>query len=309
MKRLVKALMASVFAVVSAGQAPATEAPTLHQARTFNSDGHPKANGLSVSLKYPHQWKQKEGERPHIVQQFVGSGGANCNLHIVDTGVSVSEADLKDLVQSADFEDLVPEGAVFIAGQVTTLDGLPAAELIFQMPISRGGLTVTAKAVSFSTFYFNSAIQFMCAAPRTAKAPELFESHLLLYRRIAASIVIHDRWKGGAVALKEANVNDVSGARTGLGGAAGFLVFCFICAAPAVLARWKYKGPVPKKAANWLAAASAVPLGALFVIWFKPESDNAMGILVAIAFFVLRWLMASQATGEPGELESWRQKR
>lgn len=39
------------------------------------------------------------------------------------------------------------------------------------------------------------------------------------------------------------------------------------------------------KTANWLAGASAVPLGALFIFWFEPASDNLMGIAIVIVFF------------------------
>ena len=36
----------------------------------YSTQGHPKAKGLTVTLKYPTGWQRAEGERPNVVQKF-----------------------------------------------------------------------------------------------------------------------------------------------------------------------------------------------------------------------------------------------
>ena len=37
----------------------------------FDSRGHPKSQGMWITVKYPQGWEAKEGERPNIVKKFV----------------------------------------------------------------------------------------------------------------------------------------------------------------------------------------------------------------------------------------------
>jgi hypothetical protein len=37
----------------------------------YNTNDHPKANGLSLTIEYPSTWRREEGNRTHIVQKFV----------------------------------------------------------------------------------------------------------------------------------------------------------------------------------------------------------------------------------------------
>ena len=39
--------------------------------KVFLSRNHPKAQGLNIKITYPINWKAKEGNRPHIVQNLV----------------------------------------------------------------------------------------------------------------------------------------------------------------------------------------------------------------------------------------------
>jgi S1-C subfamily serine protease len=38
----------------------------------YSSKGHPKAGDIDFCLKYPSSWEAKEGDRPHVVQKFIG---------------------------------------------------------------------------------------------------------------------------------------------------------------------------------------------------------------------------------------------
>ncbi len=59
----------ALFACFALGASMASaQAPS----NRFDSAGHPKSNGVQVVVQYPANWSAKEGERPHIVQKFVG---------------------------------------------------------------------------------------------------------------------------------------------------------------------------------------------------------------------------------------------
>ena len=133
---------------ISTGLAPAaaeTQAGALAEFRqrqitTFNTFGHAKANGLEVSLRFPASWRAEEGRRPHVVQQFVQPGQpVICNLLIREVGETLSAADARALVSPDNMLTLLPRNAERATSSVTALDGLPAAEAIYETALDSGG--------------------------------------------------------------------------------------------------------------------------------------------------------------------------
>lgn len=168
------------------------------QTAAFNSAGHAKANGLEISLRYPGSWRAAEGARPHIVQNFVAPDApANCNLLIRDAGPDMTEAQLRAMVQPGEVMAQAPGNAERVRAQATTIDGLPATEMVFDASISRAGMTMHARTVIFVTAYRTSLIQLTCLAGATAppEAAARFDSYHPLFRLIASSLVVHDRWR------------------------------------------------------------------------------------------------------------------
>jgi hypothetical protein len=168
------------------------------QALRFNSAGHRKANGLEISLAYPRTWRAGEGERPHIVQTFVATGDAlSCNLLVRDAGEPVSEAEARTFLRPANILSLLPDNAERATAQPTRIDGLTAVEMIYETAVHQGRLARSVKTVQFVTVWGRSFIQLTCGLGALDRAQALarFAAYLPLFRLIANSIVVHDRWR------------------------------------------------------------------------------------------------------------------
>lgn len=168
------------------------------QALRFNSAGHRKANGLEISLAYPRGWRAGEGDRPHVVQTFVATGEPlSCNLLVRDAGEPVSEAEARAFLRPAGILSLLPGNAERAAVQATTIDGLTAAEAIYEAGFTQGGMAGRVKTVQFITVFGRSFIQLSCGVGARDRAPAIarFAAYLPLFRLIANSIVVHDRWR------------------------------------------------------------------------------------------------------------------
>lgn len=168
------------------------------QTATFNSAGHPKANGLEISLSYPRSWRAAEGARPHVVQNFLAPGvPANCNLLVRDGGPGMTEAQVRASVQPSQVAAEAPAGAERVRSQATTIDGLPGTELVFEMTVNRAGMTIHAGTVIFIAAYRTSLIQLTCTAGGADPAgmAARFAGYHPLFRLVANSLVVHDRWR------------------------------------------------------------------------------------------------------------------
>jgi hypothetical protein len=73
------------------------------QTSVFSTSGHPKANGVNWSIKYPSNWKTKEGNLPKTVQQIYDLKGDK-------KIVNIFSGDLKQSVKAA----LIEQGSTEI---------------------------------------------------------------------------------------------------------------------------------------------------------------------------------------------------
>lgn len=168
------------------------------QTGAFNSAGHAKANGLEISLSYPRSWRIAEGVRPHIVQNFIAPDApATCNLLIREAAPQMNEAQLRASVQPGRAAAQAPANSANVTSRATTIDGLPATELFFETIVDRAGQTIHARTVIYITSFRTSLIQLTCLAAG-ADQPQMtarFDAYLPLFRLVANSVVVHDRWR------------------------------------------------------------------------------------------------------------------
>ncbi|MEA3031016.1 MAG: hypothetical protein QOG13_2341 [Sphingomonadales bacterium] len=168
------------------------------QTATFNSAGHAKANGLEISLSYPRSWRAAEGVRPHIVQNFIATDApATCNLLIREAAPEMNEAELRASVQPGRAATQAPPNSEHVSSRATTIDGLPATELAFETIVDRAGQIIRAKTVIYITAYRTSLIQLTCLAAGAdqAQMTARFDAYQPVFRLVANSLVVHDRWR------------------------------------------------------------------------------------------------------------------
>ena len=172
----------------------------------FSTAGHPKAKGVNMSLYYPRSWVAQEGERPNIVQKFVGKGQdalAIALIHISSppfpAGTSISPSELEEILTPDNLKDMLPDGATLISAKSTKIDGLPAGILEYSQRLENAGMTLKGQSISYIFVVGTTMIQFQCSvlsAPTSsshALASRMDEFKPLFFL-MANSIVLADQW-------------------------------------------------------------------------------------------------------------------
>jgi hypothetical protein len=172
---------------------------------TFSTKGHPKAKGVNFTIAYPSSWAAAEGERPNIVQKFVSDGGRGLESAMIITkefplpaGTVLTKQDLRDLFTLSELHGMLPDGAVFVGGKSTEIEGIPAGILEYVIRGERAGVELLFHTwtLNFLSGKILVQVQFGVGAPA--------ESERDVSRRMAAfkplfvlmsnSIVLPDEW-------------------------------------------------------------------------------------------------------------------
>lgn len=185
---------------------PITKELLTGEYAVYNLKSHPKAHGLDITLKYPISWKAEEGIRPHIIQKFTGklTGGIIPMCMVIVNKIPVGEGfSLEDEFPEEDlaesFQEMLPEGAVFIDGKKTELDGEPCIWIKYNYELDRAGFRAGMYTLQFIIFYDGKMFVVQCGVTGLAEDNELledaFNSYLPVFQSIANSIVINDKWE------------------------------------------------------------------------------------------------------------------
>lgn len=178
---------------------------TSGQKKVFRSKGHPKAMGIDLSIEYPESWLASEGKRPHILQKLFSEGGKgleSCIIVITNPfleRIKLSKKDIYDALNPNDLINTLPEGAVFIQGDRTKIEGLDASWMIYSTKIERAGFKFNTYLLMYFFYYDLKLIQlqFMVGEVDTGIMGEIrkrFDENKTLFVSMANSIVVHNRW-------------------------------------------------------------------------------------------------------------------
>ena len=174
--------------------------------QTFRTKNHPKAKGVDFSISFPASWRKREGYRPNIIQFLesgAGYGPIMCSLMVKDIplpdGYNLSERELKKFFHPNELKDLVPDGGMLIDAKTIVLEGAPAGMLISDQKMQRLDLTLSIRMTQFITIQEKSMIfiQFMVAKMPDSEESmdELQQKYLPIYRAIANTFVLNDKYK------------------------------------------------------------------------------------------------------------------
>jgi hypothetical protein len=103
----------------------------------FSTRGHPKANGVVMTLPYPKSWSAAEGERPDVVQKFVSDSGKGLEQVLIITTAlpaDITPQKIEELLSEGGIKDCLPKGATFIGASQTKIANQPAGLLEYSMP-------------------------------------------------------------------------------------------------------------------------------------------------------------------------------
>lgn len=133
----------------------------------WDTTGHPKAKGLEIKMKIPAGYQAKEGERPHIVQNFVNTTTDSkvtrmCLIYVKDMGQEISKKDASEFFD--DYGSVLKEIGTPV-GKVTktTIETLPAAIGDVYISMNRAGIDMVMIMRSMATIYKRNYINFQCS--------------------------------------------------------------------------------------------------------------------------------------------------
>lgn len=168
----------------------------------YRTDGAGKSQGVKLVLQLPYSWQAKEGERPHIVQQWISEGGtglSNIMLLVLDAqGHAPTRRELDEFVKSGEIREAVPAGATYFEGGVLSQEKSVGYWMEMMMPQERAGMKRYMRGFMYLLFFRGKGIQVMCMAggPEQNKAVADAESAKLkpLCQQVMNSLVLEQAY-------------------------------------------------------------------------------------------------------------------
>ena len=133
----------------------------------FDSKNHVKAKGVWLTVRYPTGWTAKEGERPNIVQKFVGDYQGlfvTLMLQIKDVGGSI-EGECRAM-STNEFAQVMKDGNenLRVYGvKKTSHENKPAFMYDMEQNLERAGMKSTMSHRAMSICYKNTFISAWCS--------------------------------------------------------------------------------------------------------------------------------------------------
>lgn len=259
----------------------------------YHLKGHPKAQDLNISLKFPKSWKAEEAERPHIVQKFTGpianGTSPSCMVMVLTPSREQSTSFRDDIADEALTESLkamIPDGATFIDGGQTKLDGEPSKWLKFSYAAERAGVRVRMYSLQFLMMWREKMLAIQCGVGGIAEGEVLsdaFTSYLPVFQMIGNSIVIHDKWSVNPSPPLDSLMQDRFGEYWLLTIVVSLILTWGIGLVPPLLIRFVI---VRRPVSKWLAAMIVGVLLFVNIVVFTAlgSQSRTHGALVLVAF-------------------------
>jgi hypothetical protein len=170
--------------------------------QTFNTEGHPKAKGIDLTISLPKSWFRREGNRPNIIQFFqsgVGHGQLMCSLMTLkiplQPGEAFSRNEAAKLLQPNGLKDMVPENATYIEAKSIALERSPAAYIVYDIEEQRLDLIIPMRVTQFVMISGDSMIFIQFMIDGTKNGPDttfddLQEQYFATFLTIANTLVL-----------------------------------------------------------------------------------------------------------------------
>ena len=166
---------------------------------------HPKGKGLSVEVEVPRSWQTREGRRPNIVYSVFSENGRG--LEGITLGVwagpeveQLARAYANDLLSESFMKEWLPRGAIYRSSERIALDGVPGRSLEYDHRITSVDQEIASRNIDFIILFKDRLLNIHCAVAHAEDNPRTLDQHFALFeglfRLIANSLVIQDRWGG-----------------------------------------------------------------------------------------------------------------
>ncbi len=166
----------------------------------FSTLGHPKANGITLTLQAPRSWTLSDDQSARIVHKFTqpstGDGALLTFTPLTQlAGTRPTEQEILSLVSPESVIKVLPAGTTVISSQRTTIAGRPGCLLEHGRKVEAGGLTVHVRMVDYVFLCDTTLVHFLGSVASTTPAeaatlPQRVAAMKPLYQLMADSITI-----------------------------------------------------------------------------------------------------------------------
>jgi len=169
----------------------------------YSTKNHPKSKGVTINAKIPFSWKQKEGNRPNIIQKFISENGEGEEIILfmvkdvrLPNNYKITQKDLDDFFAETELKQMVPDGGQFISAKKIVIDNITSGELVYRLTQKRLDFSTTLQTSQYITIYDGKMIflQAMVSAEKDESLSNRFKLFSPLFRQVANSLVFVDQY-------------------------------------------------------------------------------------------------------------------
>lgn len=161
---LMLALLA-LFGLQLASPPAEGQSPVSDNFAEFSTDGHPKAHGVSLTIRHPKEWQPTESKGAKIVQSFVKEDDRSQEgfwIFLQPLGASVSEQEIRDFLTEDSLRKMVVPGDVVLSAKSAQIAGMPVGVVEFLSERTQGQLTRRNRQLYFHFIRNDIYIQIQC---------------------------------------------------------------------------------------------------------------------------------------------------
>jgi hypothetical protein len=298
----------------------ATRAFLDGQHTTFSTKGHPKGKGVNFTIAYPSSWRAAEGERPNVVQKFVGEDVDSVVSVMIITkelplppGTVITKQEQEELFAPSELRGMLPPGATFVNAQSTEIEANPAGIIEYTMRVNRAGMSMLVHAwtLNFLQGHTLVQVQFQVGGMATSEVDvaRRMTAYKPLFTLIANTIVFPEKWTAspGVESAPSSGYGTTSSlpyddpSMLILTLVVSFLITWGLGLTPPLVIRYAIvRRPLTKKTASWIAAGFSAFFWLAFLALNNALGEKpGTGVVWIIMFFVARWIMSRGHVPEP----------
>lgn len=181
----------------------------------YFSKDNPKALNLNIEVKYPNDWKAKDGLRPHIVQSFISAHGDGLNICTLlvdrldaslskDEWIKVSK-DINNIKEN--FSEI---GVKEIKITPTQYDNVPGNLIVYNTKMQQAGKSFILMIVSHNLYYEDKHINLQCEAPCFRRDTcGIYKNEIFpIFYAMGNDIILHTQYEKRDKELKDADTSE-----------------------------------------------------------------------------------------------------
>lgn len=166
----------------------------------YDTKGHPKANGLWLTIPYPISWVTEEGRRPNIVQKIKTID----EKYLISTVIRIQQAPTStgytsSEINSEQFRKAAAEGLgiKYLNSGATQIEGENALWVFYLQQLSTPMVNIDMLILAYHVISAGKLITIAHSVGGVANDPkliEIFDAYAPIFQLMTIGIILPDKW-------------------------------------------------------------------------------------------------------------------